>query len=121
MSSENKAREIDGEMRSAERVKLDISIAYSYDPYPQPAKKSDPRRWGTLVDISERGLCFRARDHFFIQRIISLYLKLSHETSGIKMLGKIVWVRPEQDGSSRVGVQFIGTLPSDWQQLVGGK
>lgn len=105
------------DLRSAERIKLDISIAYSLEAYPPQGRKAQ-YRWGTLIDISERGLCFKAHDRLFVQRIISLYLKLSHQTSGIKMLGKIVWTGTDWDGSTRVGVQFIGTLPSDWRKLI---
>ncbi len=104
--------------RCGPRVKLDISMAYSFETFPQAATKSAPPRWGTLLDISQRGLCFKAHDHFFIQRVISLFLKLSHQTSGIRMLGKIVWTATDWDGATRVGVQFIGTLPSDWHKLV---
>ena len=107
------------EARASDRLKLDISVAYSFEIAPRPDGKNPPYRWGTLVDISERGLCFRAPDTFFVQRVISIFLKLSYQTSGIKMLGKVIWTATDWDGSSRVGVQFIGTLPADWRRLVG--
>ena len=105
-------------LRATERVKLEISIAYSFETALLPKHKAAPYSWGTLLDISERGLCFRATDHFFVQRLLSLQLRLSNQTSGIKMLGKIIWTTPEGDGSTRVGIQFIGTLPSDWRKLI---
>jgi len=108
----------DGELRGTERIKLDISIAYSFETFPRHDGKPAPPCWGTLLDISRRGICFKAHDHFFIQRVISLYLKLTHQTSGIKMLGKVIWTATDWDGATRVGVQFIGALPSDWRKLV---
>ena len=105
------------ESRIAERVKLDVSIAYSLETFRQAQERNSPYRWGTLLDISERGLCFKASDRFFLERLLSLYLKLSHESRGIKMLGKVIWTGNEWDGSTRVGIQFIGTLPSDWRKL----
>jgi len=106
------------ESRVSERVKLDVSIAYSFETSPPKDGKSTPPRWGTLLDLSQRGVCFKAHDHFFVQRVISLYLKLSHQTSGVKMLGKVVWTATDWDSATRVGIQFIGTLPSDWRRLV---
>lgn len=107
------------EPRAADRVRLDISIAYSLATNATSEADSPRYRWGTLVDISERGMCFKAADSFYVQRVISLYLKLSTQTSGIKMLGKVVWTGTDWDGAMRVGVQFIGTLPSDWRKLIG--
>ena len=107
--------------RVAERLKLDLSIAYSLEIPRGADEKSSPFRWGTLWDISERGLCFKASDSFFVKRLISLYLKLSHESSGINVLGKVIWTGTEWDGSMRVGVQFIGVLPSDWRKLVAAE
>ena len=106
------------DLRTAERIKVEVSVAYSFEDTPQPDQKSAPYHWGTLLDISERGLCFKATDYFFVQRVVRLYLKLSHQTSGIKMLGKILWTATDSDGSTRVGVQFIGTLPADWRKLL---
>jgi hypothetical protein len=105
-------------LRTTDRVKLKISIAYSFETSPQPKHKSIPFRWGMLLDIGACGLCFKATDHFFVQHLLMLQLKLSDQTSGIRILGKIIWTAPEDDGSTRVGVQFIGTLPSDWRKLL---
>jgi hypothetical protein len=52
--------------------------------------------------------------------IISLYLKLSNDSSGIKMLGKIIWTKWLNEEQALVGVKFIGTLPPDWGKLVQG-
>jgi len=109
------------DLRIAERVKYNISVAYSFDAFPRPDQPSAPYRWGNLLDISERGICFEATDHFFVQRLLSLQLKLTDQTGGIRMLGKITWAKTEKDGSTRVGVQFIGMLPSDWRKLIGEK
>ena len=114
------AQSAEQEARTVERMKLDISIAYSLSATFAVDEKSPRYRWGTLIDISDRGICFKAADTFFVQRVISLYLKLSTQTSGIKMLGKVVWTGTDWDGAARVGVQFIGMLPSDWRSLVGG-
>jgi len=108
--------------RAGERVKVDVSVAYSLEAATRPDQT--PSRsycWGTLLDISERGVSFKGKDNFFVQRMISLRLKLSDQTSGIKMLGKIVWTTEQPDGSTHVGVQFIGTLPSDWRNLIAAK
>jgi hypothetical protein len=104
--------------RSTERVNLDVSVAYSFETYARGERKSPPYRWGSLLNISERGLCFKANDRFPVRQILSLYLKLSDETSGIKMLGKICWTATDWDGSTRIGIQFIGTLPGDWRRLI---
>jgi hypothetical protein len=105
--------------RAGERVRLGMSVAYSLDP-PLHADQTPPRsyRQGVLLDISERGFSFKATDSFFIQRIIALRMKLTDQTAAIKMLGKVVWTLPQPDGSTHVGVQFIGALPSDWRELI---
>ncbi|KPL11448.1 hypothetical protein AMJ85_03600 [candidate division BRC1 bacterium SM23_51] len=117
MVPENQSHAGRSDSRAAERQKVNLSVAYSLDTVRRTDQKRSPRRWGTLLDISERGLCLKAPDSFFIKRLISLYLKLSHESSGIEVLGKVVWTGSDWDGSTRAGVQFIGTLPSDWQKL----
>lgn len=105
--------------RNGERVKLNVSVAYSHDPgSTSPRKKPPTFRWGTLVDIAERGVCFRAGDRFFPDRVLSLQLKLNDQSGGIRMLGKVVWTRIEPEGQAVVGVQFIGMLPSDWRRLL---
>lgn len=108
------------ENRGVQRIKCRISVAYSLEATPHVQHRIEPFRWGTLEDISERGVCFHARDRFTLQNIITLYLKLSDQSNGIKMLGKIVWMDNTLDEFTRLGVQFIGTLPSDWQRLLGG-
>lgn len=108
------------ENRGVQRIKCRISVAYSLESTPRAAQRIEPFRWGTLEDISERGVCFHARDRFTIHNIITLYLKLSDQSNGIKMLGKIVWMDTTLDEFTRLGVQFIGNLPSDWRRLLGG-
>ena len=106
--------------RAAERTKVDVPIAYSFETRPQKSTAIS-YRWGRLIDISDRGLCFKAADTFVPERLISLQLKLSDQSSGIRMFGKIVWTAPDSEGMTRVGVQFVGKLPSDWHSLVPGE
>ncbi len=104
--------------RIIERRKHGVSVAYSLEVDHAHMKKFTHYLFGTLVDISDRGICFKAKDTFAPDNIISLYLKLSDKTDGIKMLGKIIWVKTDQDGYMRVGVKFIGLLPPDWIRLL---
>jgi len=104
--------------RVRERRQHRVSVAYSMEVEHTIGKKHTHYHFGTLEDISDRGICFKAKDTFATNKIISLYLKLSDKTDGVKMLGKIVWVKPEQDEQMRVGVQFIGLLPPDWIKLL---
>jgi hypothetical protein len=104
--------------RTIERRKHGVSVAYSIEADHAHTKKFTHYLFGTLVDISDRGICFKAKDSFSPDKIISLYLKLSDKTDGIKMIGKIIWVKPDQDGYMRVGVKFIGLLPTDWIKLL---
>jgi hypothetical protein len=103
-----------------QRIKCRISVAYSLESTLRAAQRIEPFRWGTLEDISERGVCFHARDQFSLHNIITLYLKHSDQSNAIKMLGKIDWMDNTLDEFTRLGVQFIGTLPSDWRRLLGG-
>jgi len=104
--------------RVRERRQHRVSVAYSMEVEQSLGKRYTHYRFGTLEDISDRGICFKAKDSFAPDKMISLYLKLSDKTDGVKMLGKIVWVKPEQDGQMRVGVKFIGLLPPDWIKLL---
>ena len=119
MASGEKPSEVKKEERRSDRVELNVSVAYSHDVLSPTQQKSPHFRWGTMIDINERGLSLRAPDKFFVQRVIALQLKLSDQSRGIKMLGKVVWAAEEDDGNMRAGVQFIGTLPSDWRDLIG--
>lgn len=104
--------------RTSERVPLKCSVAYSTDIYNQE-KKSLPRfLFGDLMDISESGLCMKARRKFPVPSLVSLFLKLSDDSSGIKMLGKTVWAKPEPDGENVVGIKFIGKLPPTWKNIL---
>ena len=105
--------------RVADRLQHHVSLAFSLDAGSNPNKKLLIYNFGDLLDISEYGICFKASGKFSPQSLINLYLKLSNETSGIRMLGKIIWVRPDATGNMRIGVRFIGTLPPDWGRLVG--
>jgi hypothetical protein len=116
------------EARSRERVFHQVSIGYSTAlSTPSPSVTKTPlRHWfGTLVNISQSGLCFNARGTFDEGQIISLFLKLSDSSSGITMLGKIIWIEqleveetaPFKD-NVRLGVRFIGSLPTDWQKIL---
>jgi len=109
---EDSAPRAAGDTRASQRVKATIALGYSFD---LTASREEDFRRGMLLDISERGLCFRATDLFFVQRLIALFLKLSDQSSGMRILGKSVWTAPDGAGATRVGVQFIGTLPSDWR------
>jgi hypothetical protein len=104
--------------RSGTRLQQRISIAYSQDVDHQPDKKFTSYKFGTLMDISQRGLCFIARDQFQTPGILHIYLKLSHSSSGLKILGKIMWTKPEPEGKTRLGIQFIGILPPEWREIV---
>ena len=104
--------------RSSERLLHNVSCAYSLDVVQRPDKKPSPYLFGTLQDISDHGLRFKAPGKFSTQRLISLYLKLTDESKGIKMLGKIVWTRELENNETSVGVKFIGTLPPDWHNLL---
>jgi c-di-GMP-binding flagellar brake protein YcgR len=117
-SNENMENPTGQQDRSGTRFQQRISIAYSQDVEHKSDKKFTSYRFGRLVDISQRGLCFIARDKFQSPSIINIYLKLSHSSSGLKILGKIVWIRQEPDGQSRLGVQFIGSLPPEWREIV---
>jgi hypothetical protein len=106
--------------RASERLKHHVSIAYSLDISKTPEHKSSLYQFGTLLDINERGICFEGSGKFQMHGIISLYLKLSNDSSGIKMLGKIIWTKWLNEERALVGVKFIGTLPPDWVKLVQG-
>jgi len=111
-------QKVEQSARARERRKHHVSVAYSLEVEHTLGKRFTRYLFGTLVDISDRGICFKAKDAFTPNKMISLYLKLSDKTDGVKMLGKIVWVKPEQDEQMRVGVQFIGLLPPDWIKLL---
>jgi|GEM_PF-530290 len=104
--------------RNGTRFAQSISMAYSLDVEHTPEKKFTSYLFGSLVNISQQGLCFRAKGNFQSQSMISLYLKLSSSVGGIKMLGKIIWTKPEENEQTRVGVRFIGSLPPEWRKLV---
>ncbi|MBN1903083.1 PilZ domain-containing protein [Candidatus Sumerlaeota bacterium] len=104
--------------RSGTRFPQRISIAYSQDVEQKPDKKFTSYKFGTLVDISQRGLCFIAQDEFQTPGILHIFLKLSHSSRGLKILGKIIWLKSEPDGKTRLGIQFIGMLPPEWRDIV---
>ncbi len=112
----SKSRSAD--QRASERIEHRISIAYSFEVTALPTEKPTPFRFGMLLNISSTGLCFQARDKFCVQQIVALYLKLSDQTSGIKVLGKVLWAETDNDDFVRVGIRLIGSLPSDWRQFV---
>ncbi len=115
----DQTRQAPAELRTVERVPLRISVAYSKDHLPNLRRQISSYRFGRLVDISERGLCFEASDTFQAARILVLYLKLSDQSDGVRMLGKVVWIQDgEASGLSRVGIQFIGTLPPEWREII---
>lgn len=121
MLTQNLTGEKGGEIeknRQVSRLKHQVSIAYSYDLNNWHDKDSASYLFGTLMDISDRGLCFQTADNLNGQKMLSMYLKLSHQTSGIMMLGKVVWIKQEAEGDNRVGVQFIGNLPPQWYGIV---
>lgn len=104
--------------RASERLKHRVSIAYSLDVSKTPEHKFSLYTFGTLFDINDRGICFEGSGNFQLNGIISLYLKLSNDSSGIKMLGKIIWTKWLNEAQALVGVKFIGTLPPDWVKMV---
>lgn len=106
--------------RRCARMKYFVSLAYSLDVSEHPDKKLSIYQFGSLLDISAGGLCFRAKGEFAIPSLIAIYLKLTRDSSGIKMLGKIIWVKDISDGCTLVGVKFIGSLPPEWVQLIQG-
>ena len=106
--------------RASERLKHHVSIAYSFDISKTPEHKFPLYQFGTLIDINERGICFEGNGKFQMNGIISLYLKLSSDSSGITMLGKIIWTKCLNEEQALVGIKFIGTLPPDWVKLVQG-
>jgi len=101
-------------------MKYFVSLAYSLDVCESPQKKLSIYQFGSLLDISGGGLCFRAKGEFTIPSLISIYLKLTKDSSGIKMLGKVIWVKNISDGYTLVGIKFIGSLPLEWIQLIQG-
>ncbi len=106
------------DLRASERIERRISIAYSFEVTALPTQKPTPFRFGMLLNVSANGVCFKAKDKFCVQQIIALYLKLTDQTSGIKVLGKILWAESDDDDFVRVGVRLIGALPSDWKALI---
>ena len=117
-NSKAEAKTADISPRAKKRFAHEVSVAYSLEVEQNIGRKFTRYMFGTLVDISDRGICFKAKDTFASNKVISLYLKLSDKTDGLKMLGKVVWVKPEQDGQARVGVKFIGALPPNWIKLL---
>ncbi|GAB4311371.1 MAG: hypothetical protein Kow0059_01380 [Candidatus Sumerlaeia bacterium] len=111
-----------GGLRTTTRIEHRVSVGFSPEPYdPRSFKTPPPMRFGQLRNIGQRGLCFDAPGRFQVNQVISLFLRFTNESSGITMLGKIVWLEPQMDGNTRLGVQFIGPLPSNWrQQLPAG-
>ncbi|MBM3334605.1 PilZ domain-containing protein [Candidatus Sumerlaeota bacterium] len=105
-------------MRASERVRVNVSVAYSLDPPHPSGQEIETFHSGTLLDIGDRGLCFKARGYFPVGRMLLLKLKLVDHTDAIRMLGTTVWTSSETDGSTRVGARFIGALPSDWRKLL---
>jgi hypothetical protein len=104
--------------RQAQRISHRVSVAYTFDVAVPFRKQPSPYRFGVAIDISERGMCFDATDRFPTGQMILLYLKLSDSTSGIKMLGKIVWAKPHDDDKTRVGIKFVGCLPPEWMNII---
>lgn len=98
--------------RSVPRYKHSGSVAYSQNFARGTDKGLALYRFGSIVDISERGLCFKAEDDFDDKNVISFYLKVAEACSPIRILGKIMWMRPENEKQdTKVGVRFIGNLP----------
>ena len=106
------------DLRASERIERRISIAYSFEVTALPTQKPTPFRFGMLLNVSANGVCFKAKDKFCVQQVIALYLKLTDQTSGIKILGKVLWAETDDDEFVRVGVRLIGALPSDWRALI---
>lgn len=106
------------ESRVSERYTRRISVAYSFHPSALPTQKPTPFRFGTLLNVSTEGLCIRSADPFCVSQILSLYLKLTDQSNGIKTLGKVVWAEVEGEGTVRAGIRLIGTLPSDWRRFI---
>jgi len=106
--------------RRCARMKYFVSLAYSLDVCERPQKKLSIYQFGSLLDISGGGVCFRAKGEFAIPSLISIYLKLTKDSSGIKMLGKVIWVKNISDGYTLVGIKFIGSLPLEWIRLIQG-
>lgn len=104
--------------RSSERYARRISVAYSFQPTAVQTQKPTPFKFGTLLNVSEQGLCIRSADAFAVSQVISLYLKLTDESGGIRTLGKVVWAENEDGGTSRVGIRLIGSLPGDWRRFI---
>ncbi len=105
------------DQRRSGRLRHNVSLAWCSE-IPSRGEKILPRyHFGDLVDISEAGICFRLLGDVPPEGVISLFLKLSTETSGIRMLAKVVWTRAE-GADFLVGAKFIGALPVEWRQIV---
>jgi hypothetical protein len=104
--------------RDGHRLKLNIAVAYSFATFPRGDQKEAPSRCGIVLDISERGLCFKAKDHFFVQRTVSLFFNLPDQSSQVQILGKVAWAGTDSDGLTRAGIKFVGNLPPNWRKMV---
>lgn len=117
-TSERMRRE-GGALRSSRRLEHRISVAFSPDAYdPNSHTTPPPLRFGQVQNISHSGLCFDAPGRYQLNQVISLYLRLTEDSRGITMLGKVIWMEPQLNGNVRLGIQFIGSLPADWQKLL---
>jgi len=110
--------DFEADPRRNERIARRISVAYSFEPIAASSQKPTPFRFGTLLNVSEQGICIRSHESFCVAQIVSLYLKLTDESSGIKALGKVIWAETEDGGMVRAGIRLIGSLPRDWKRFI---
>lgn len=108
-----------GTLRSSARIEHSVSVGISPEAFDADSYKTPPPIYfGLLQNISQNGLCIDTPGEYQLHQVISLFLRLTQDSSGIMMLGKIIWLEPEQNGKSRLGIQFIGNLPADWKNLL---
>lgn len=99
--------------RFLKKVKVSYTILSKVD--------STPFEFGDAVtiDISRGGLALLLDEPVPVPGLLQLHLRVPRAPFGLFVLGKTVHCLPVQDiGMYRVGIKFVGLLPSDLQKAL---
>jgi len=103
--------------RRAQRVVSELKVSYTII-----AKvDSTPFEFGNsmMCDISRAGLAMLVDMPVPVPMLLQMQLSIPTRPSGLFVLGKSVYCVPvEELGMYRVGVKFVGILPSDLEEII---
>lgn len=95
-------------------VRIPFWFVTKYRVYPFNGGSPGDFRQGIGKNISAGGICFEAEDCFSVNTTLELELDMPALDHGVRIIGKIVWTRPQTEGSHYVyGLAFTKIEPDD--------